>query len=756
MFKLRNIFFLKSIGQQIKFFTTSTQMKPKQNMVPNTTPRKFKSFGINHSIEEVFEKLDYSTEKEIQKQREKYQIELNYGDVFDKDLLEAFKQNVEKIEKHREKNNQITLKKETEALLNLYYLEIKKCFVNQNLTTLLNFSSLFLEKAGKLSFDLSNKEIFHKITRLYLEIFFIFNHYHYEEKNVLIKLISDFVKFLFSQLEAEVYQEVHNKKIGIIFEDSMNLAFFRENIANHTTIDYFEEIGVLPKNFSKEFIPCLIEIKNKNYEIYRKNIEHFFNEFDVFLLQNKEKSAFFEQKAQLDENQLKNLVKECKNLQQINELLFFLHLNPNVGEKEYFKHHFSIEIYKNFPNYLQNSSIQTILFFLLLSSRREYSGPPPKLQHLLIFEKLMSKIKTLTQFLSIFCNILDSSFSQCDKLLIFLYEHSKNHKFTLEALEILQLMRITQTFQSISYELNIIHILFKSIDDIFQKKYEQFSLQQKFFAFCFTHNLDIPSKLKLNLDITASINECPIEMFPKILSHLCDYSYNLLNFDHLETIARKNLKFYPLTTKINILQSFMYHLQGSKTFFSYALKKITAELHIENPDKFKEVPLNVLCNFYQVIFTIKHFYSRKLTELFNQNLNDWYESFQQKYEDFDQPFYPITLAFSKAEHEVEILLKKMNISYEKEKKLLLHKVDFFIDKNICLEIHGRHHYVNKVLFRGKDKWKERNLTKVGGYKYKAISVDQWNMSSNVRKQKILEERLKEVGIIPIKTKKKLN
>lgn len=753
MFNHRNSIFLRAGLKKIKFFGVFTKIKPAflkipaESIVPTTSPRVFKSIGKKDSPDQIFETIDYSNEKQLNKMREQYEIELTFLNVFSKDLLKKFNHHLERIEKHTKKNNQISLNKETDSLLNLYYFEIKKSFASQNLENLSIFNKLLQENVGKLSFDLSYKEKFNKIITLYLEIFSVLNHYHYEEKNLLIQLITEFVKLLFSQLEIEIYGEIHNKKIGIIFEKSMDITFYREKIANHSTVDFFEEIGVLPNIFSKEFIPCLEEIKRKNEQIYAKNIDDFFHSLDVFLFKNKEKSAFFENKSLVSENELINFVNDCKNLHEINELLFLLSLDLAVKEKPYFKVIFNTNFSKNFPDFLRNSPIQTLLLFLLLSSRRDYPGPPPKLQQLLIFEKLMGKIQTLGQYLSVFSNIIDFFFSNCDKLLFYLSNLSKNHIYALSPLEILQLMRMTQTFDDISRELKVLQVIYKSIDEIFQKKYEQFSLQQKFLAFSFTHALDIPSKLKLNMEIIASIKECPKEMFPNILSHLCDYSYNLLDFKELETIAANNFKNYHLNTKIKVIQSFIYHLQGSNEFLSHALEIIIAELYFGNPEKFKQIPLGFLCNFYQIVFTIKHFYSAKLTALFDQNLNDWYDNFQKKYEEFDMPFYPIKLAFSKAEHEVQVLLDQMNIPYEKEKKLLLHKVDFLIKKRFCLEIHGRHHYANKVLFRGKDKWKERNLTKVGGYIYKVISVEQWNMSSKERQKALLEECLQEIGVI---------
>jgi len=70
---------------------------------------------------------------------------------------------------------------------------------------------------------------------------------------------------------------------------------------------------------------------------------------------------------------------------------------------------------------------------------------------------------------------------------------------------------------------------------------------------------------------------------------------------------------------------------------------------------------------------------------------------------------------SSLENSLEKILKKLNIPYEREKKLPFCSVDFFIKPHVCLEVNGPHHYVlDTDLLLARDLMKIR-LLKLNNY-----------------------------------------
>ena len=207
----------------------------------------------------------------------------------------------------------------------------------------------------------------------------------------------------------------------------------------------------------------------------------------------------------------------------------------------------------------------------------------------------------------------------------------------------------------------------------------------------------------------------------------------------MEKIVTENLQNFNIFQKLNIFKGFIYHLEGSEGFVAEFLEKCYQELNFSDPQKFAKNPISSLCIFYQIIFTIKGFYKRNFPILSHFNLKSWFSGFQSKYDEYDNPFYPQNSSFSKEEFELEVYLKDLNIKFDKQKRILLHKVDFFIEDRLCLEVQGRHHYAGKFLFDGKTKWKMRNIKEKSGFEYFSISVEKWKTATHQQKINLIKE-----------------
>lgn len=573
------------------------------------------------------------------------------------------------------------------TLLNLLLTEKSPFYLNE-IKILHDFLVL---NDKNLIITLKNSGKLHEIFTLYLKN--LSKRETFEKKTQIIDFLSFFTDFTIKKLETEVYQHIYNKRIGFPYEEGLNIKEFREKIANSPIFTFFIESKVFPKGLPRLKPPIL--------------------------------------------------TKELKSLAEYNESLYNLLITPSTinENSRSFNDNLNKSLLNSFPLLLEHTPLKTLVFFMFLASRKE--SPLKKNNFLIfqVFEKVLLKIENLPQFLSIF-SILDFSFQNIDRLVPFFYKYALMEKYTLNSLQILQFIKITKTFYDLSHENHEIFALISIIDDILKRSSKNLSLNEKFHAVSLLKSLDIPSKIALNSEILANLDKCPKELFPRILVHFSDFSYNLVDFHHLERILIENLKIYTIYEKITCFLAFIYHLKGSFAFIETMLEACLSELKIEDIDKntVKKPSFGLLCSFYQIIFTIKHFYKEKPFSLIK--LDNFYRDFKVKYDQYDQPFYPKTLPFSKEEFSLESTLKAMEVDFVKEKKVLLHKVDFFIEERLCLELQGRHHFASKSLFDGKTLWKARNIKELSGFSYKTISIEKWMKSNEEKRREIIRDLMK--------------
>lgn len=748
MLKAKKLIFFKKIFKSNGFFFTKSHNIAEENskiskndaqITMNFVKNPGKPFNnIRNEGSYVFNEEHNKKQTILKKESSLSRTTINA-----KRLIMKIEKNLLEIKNLVANNSKFALRNKIESLLLMYHLEQKNPDNNIEEISLMN--KLLIENKDYLSLSLTNKGTINNIIEFYISQFLNFNRTQLKEKKTTIDILNEFLYLIFTSLDLEVYKEFNNKKISIIPEVVFDFYRFRSEIANKPTYFFFQELDILPKSFSEKLLPFLLnEKKNKN-ENKENYVDYFFDNLQIYLVNNE--AIEYSHNFSLDPSKLLNLLTEFTTLHEFNEFLYFLYLDKNYkqDENEILRKFFLEQFSMKFPEILDKAPIQTVIFFLFLSSRSQYPGSP-EFHQLLIYEKNKKDIKTLSQFLAIYSQIIDINFTNIDSLVIMLYKYALEQKFSLNSFEILEFIKLTQTFKSISKQVNILNNLVKIIDELLRKKFDDFTNKEKIYIFCFFHELDIPIKPKLTNSILKFLNECPAELIPKLIINFLNFTHGIVNFDELEGMAKKVINSLDISQKLNIFISFVYHLKGSDEFIGNLLNMMYKELNFESPIKFEETPLKFLCRFYQIVFTLKHFYKTRFECLQIKKLNDWYENFQNKYDEYDQPFYPNEVSFSKGEHEIKVFLMEFKIPFETEKKLLLHKVDFLIDNRLCLEINGRHHYVNKFILCTKDKWKERNLTVVGGYIYRSILIEQWEISNNEKKKQLLRQVLVSAGI----------
>ena len=704
-------------------------------------PRLFLNFGKNLPIkedEEIGPKKSSISPIPIQERLVKIDF-----------LMDQINKTLNKIKALVKAKRYFLVKPEIDVLLSLCH-EQQKNILNENFSKidiLISINEKLLKELPNLSFSLKNNVKIYMIFDKYIQSFVDWDRYNYKEKGILIELISDFLTIVFQTLDLEVFKEILNKYIP--FGTELNIDYYRSNIANKSTLSFYIELGFIPNSFTTYLKSLEFELnQGKGDEIYQNKIKIFFNKFLIQFKNNP--NIDYLDNLFSNERKIKEVILKFKNLHQYNEFIHYLFFINKFDDIKFYNQNIWLfellikQLMESFPMFLINSPIQTIMFFTLLSSVKNCLGGN-RLIPLQIFNFLLKKIQNFSQFLSIFSILIMSgkNFILIDGILKEFYEYSLIYRYSLNSVEILQFIKLTKYFYELSHENNYIYSLLTAAEDILRKDSEKLSIEDKFQVICFLESIDIPSKKAINTQIIQNLDKCPQKLLSKILIHICDFSYNFVNFDELEKLVMKNYETFDFFEKLLIFKSFIYHLQGSQKFITRLLEDCIENLGFnEKAVSYKNVAIHQLCHFYQIVFTLKGFYKDNYVLLENEHLKAWYSKFQSKYDEYDQPFYPKRISFSKEEFELDLMLKTMKISFVKEKKILLHKVDFFIENRLCLELYGRHHFASKIIIDGKTKWKERNLKEKSGYDYKTISIEKWKISSHEAKIKMIHDILK--------------
>ena len=697
-------------------FSRFSQNFSSKKILPQTTPNVFQGFGKKIEPEENKNSKFFLSKKNT-------------------DSTNDIQKKIKEIENtlKKEKNNKLSPKNIIINLLELCQNQIllnkeeRRSFVN-----LKNINKILKENNEILSFSIQNFPKINKIIISLVDLITLCEYFENPKKIALLNIFQEFLEIIFKNLETEVYKTIHNKNERFFISE---INEYQNFMANRSTFSFFVEMDIFPKNFENFLDFLQKEKKNTKNPNLEKSINDFYERLGFYFNENSQDFSNF---SNFTLQIFQEKIKELNSLSGFNEILLFSEGVPQNFQNSLFLM-INEELVKNFQKFLEKSSLQTIFFFTLIVSRKNSIISKNKLISFQILQLILKKIKTFSQFLAIFSCFLEPSFINIDELLKEFHKYSLDFKYTLNSQEILQFAKLTQIFYLFSHENEYVFSILASLDEILRKTAVKFTMEEKFFLVSYLESLDIPSKINLNSEIVQNLNLCPKNLLSKIIVHICDFSYNLIDFKDLEKIVTENLQNFSIFQKLNIFKGFIYHLEGSEGFVAEFLEKCYQELNFNDPQKFVKNPISSLCIFYQIIFTIKGFYKPKFSILSDFNLKSWFSGFQSKYDEYDNPFYPQNSSFSKEEFELEVYLKDLNIKFDKQKRILLHKVDFFIEDRLCLEVQGRHHYAGKFLFDGKTKWKMRNIKEKSGFEYFSISVEKWKTATHQQKINLIKE-----------------
>jgi len=275
----------------------------------------------------------------------------------------------------------------------------------------------------------------------------------------------------------------------------------------------------------------------------------------------------------------------------------------------------------------------------------------------------------------------------------------------------------------------------KNIEELLEKIHSRFDfeekclliLQTKYFS---SHNRNFHI-IKPVLD---ELDKIPQKWFAGVINNVANSCYFMVDKEILVAEILKRMEHFDHKDLILIGKALCWLDVNDPDFwrsFFGGINRLYKKSFFEN--------ILWVCDFYQILYSLKLMDKALYTEIVNSNSDIDFERIERSY--FERPKLATTDEVTKSEYEIELAFQEMEVEHERQKIIGIHRVDFITPSNLIIELYGRHHFTERNVLNGSSLWRENQLAKLG-YKVAGIVLQDWNdLQTTERKHAFLREKI---------------